>query len=1549
MLNMSNQFYRYLSNCLFNYFDENPLKKGDRFYIQFDEPNQVTDFRDSIEEYAEKKSSHIPFVFKPERGDEFSTFSVKLKDIQSNDIYFVIVGNPDINEDYYVTLRNRAGSQSDNWENTALLIIYNEAKDSIFEGMGNLASKNMPLNINSISKNLKNDLKIDRNLKKADKKIVTFSISKLNEDLSETTIWDYESILSIIESGEITDKNLSDLRLFPDPLLGDYSFTEMDDRLSDNHSLFDKVEMCRKSGNAREELKKYFKDTYVSDLLGDDWYKKEYKKIKNGVVEPEDGGADYLENPDKLTNEGLLYWEKPASNTKAGQRRRHLIIFNDKNFDKISLDFAFTEWTSNDYLKGGSDKYAASSGKKLKVEFEVSKDKPTYRFINYYHNNHNDSHYYFYILVVNSKPDVFDSIKSNYTLSNGKIVVINDEDKIKLGCGLKEKPPIEIETENQEIILKENEIISISDDSPAWEHGDLTFELKYNNNFIPFLIKSKTKKPHPVKSYEIWNLKRQYKENFLYIDEKAIQGINKVYLEEKFKEFLDMEKQIVDENVFYGIKDINGKIQKQDVGFSDELSGAYSAILEYFKTFGDTPENNRPSLFYLNEDLKELCEDFIYVFNKEISEIENSSILADIEYKKNLAKLGRIDGDNRIMYSSLSPINIAYQLEIANQCDGQGFEKRSVSERLVPNNLIPYIFSDNDELYRPIYQNNAHEWLIFEKSEEVSIGTTNAFISKVVSEKLKQFVEHFEYLFNVNHNSPIKINIINITDDLEIVKGVSKFIRSRLSDKTNNVIPVVINIYNSIGVSSFDEFLNCNSITEAKDKYELDVSSNLLDKLDILRDVQNNISYYIHDITDGVYEYAHISFYKVTSGASVAYSDMDKMISGLSLNGLISSVASTTTPSGYRTGFGTKNISNKNNILVKSSININEILQNSKKRGINDYAKNKAIITNVTLNDEHIEELYKKSRWVTFIEPTFGIEYFDDSSNLIIIHYSDQYTSSNNYDTITVTNKDAQYKEAILRFLKEKDISILKEDLQSIIKLFNSINGEWLLNIVTKKGQYTREKLSIISAIKYALAILNHRDIIWIPLSLEEILRITTNLKLDKSQGVISSFTKQGRYNDDLLFIGLNISDEHNLRVYFHPIEVKVGKNNSGVINIGEYQLKKTYELLFNLLNQNSNKFINKFFRNFFIQQFYSNQHKLTVNEVWNEKEFNRLEKYKYKLLNDEFTVSYDLENVISKGTLMSFKEECSFERIIPGENNQIVELRENRVYNTLSKSVNEIYGEIKEGYIDIFKSSLLSEVDLNSLEYISPKTIEKFIERENTKSDKLDLRYILEKDDVYQIYKDVNGESKCFGTFDSLQQAIEVRDDLISNDWKIDDDKDSQIPGRKGKYGKFISFSNGFYSVVKVVNNRRKSFGLFKKQEDAIKLRDLLIDNEWDFTKIPPEFLTDNFKFRFSNIREERGRFIISKIIGGELKYFGTFNNKEEAIAHRNNLILNDWKIPDDIIEEEKVDEFVYYDDGVYIVRNEIDGELKIFGVFNNMSEAIEFRNRCVRLNWTL
>ena len=1297
MLNMSDQFYNYLSGKLFDYFSNDNLTKGERYYIQFDEESQIDDFYDSIKEYGIENNIYKEFSYKHEKGDEFLSFA-----IECNGVDVVIAKSTAISENYLVTLRNEVPKQEGVWENTALFAIFDEAIDSVFEGMGNLADSGKPLNINYISKNLENEIKDPKKLGKANSEIIKFAIKNLKEDLFQTTIWDYKNILSIIKSGEVTHHDLFELKLFPDENLKDYNATQMQSRLKKNHDLFDEIETFKRYGDEKEELKKRFTDRGVSILSNDEWYLTEYKTVEDLKKPPVPQSLNYEEDFNKETLEKLSYWEKPLSSSTPGRRKRQIIVFNTKNANSVSFTFKFDQRTSSKFLSRDSKRITTTSGNKLKVKFDISPNEPTFKQISYKHNDENNSHFIFNILVLNATPDVFDSIKSRYSIAYNKklLVITNDEesDDVIFGIGNNQSER-EIEEKNEKIYLYDEDSILISEASPAWEEGSLTFDLIYKDNKIPIEINEKSKKPVPVKSSVIWNLKRQNMENFSFNGGKAIQGVNRVYLEDAFKEYLNLERQIIENNIFYGIKEIDGTIQKHDVKYSDELTNAYNAIFDYYKTFDDTPEDNLPSLVYLNEELKELYETFLEIFNREISEINENDVLADFEYKKDLVKLGRIDDDKRIMYSSLSPINIAYQLEIIDQCKNDELSN-NLAERLVPNNLIPYIYSDLDELYRPIYQEIAHEWIIYEKSEEVSIGTTNAFISNVVSEKLDQFVKHFGYLFEINNYSPIKINLINLNDDIEVVKGVFKFIRNRLPDKfkTKNIIPVEINIYNDSDKSSFETLYNCDSKDELDEKFGIKIKSDLLDEIDILHLVQENISYYHHSLRDEI-DYAHISFYKVNSGVESVFENMDKMETGLSLNGLISTVASTTKHSDYRTGFGTKNILNKEDLLVKSAININELIENSRMQCKNPYSKNKTIVTSITLDDENIENLYKKSHWVTFIEPTFGIEYFDNTNNVIIVHYSDQYTSSNKYDTITVTDKNIQYKDAISGFLKEKEIEINSDEMNSIIRMFNSINGEWLLKLAPSSGQSDREKLSLISAAKYGLSIFDHKDIIWIPISLEEILRIAKNLKLDKTKGLISQFIKPGSYSDDLLFIGLKINDEDNLELIYHPVEVKIGNNDSSVIKKGKSQIDNTYKLLYELLNGNSSKFINKFFRNFFAQLFLSTQQKFVVNEIWDEKDFARIEKYKSKLLNDEYTVIYDLEEYIGKGSLFSFKSSCDLQKIKIEENKQIIELPEEFAYNTLGKSVNVIWDEIQSGKTDIPVEILLSQVDLEKIE----------------------------------------------------------------------------------------------------------------------------------------------------------------------------------------------------------------------------------------------------------
>ena len=89
--------------------------------------------------------------------------------------------------------------------------------------------------------------------------------------------------------------------------------------------------------------------------------------------------------------------------------------------------------------------------------------------------------------------------------------------------------------------------------------------------------------------------------------------------------------------------------------------------------------------------------------------------------------------------------------------------------------------------------------------------------------------------------------------------------------------------------------------------------------------------------------------------------------------------------------------------------------------------------------------------------------FFKKSSDLILIHYSDQYTSSANYDAITVTSQKELYGNVV--------------GGNNIIREFNAFNGAWLIQMIAEKDpRQRREKRGIIAAYKYMTALVdNHR------------------------------------------------------------------------------------------------------------------------------------------------------------------------------------------------------------------------------------------------------------------------------------------------------------------------------------------------------------------------------------------------------------------------------------------------------------------------------------------
>lgn len=106
----------------------------------------------------------------------------------------------------------------------------------------------------------------------------------------------------------------------------------------------------------------------------------------------------------------------------------------------------------------------------------------------------------------------------------------------------------------------------------------------------------------------------------------------------------------------------------------------------------------------------------------------------------------------------------------------------------------------------------------------------------------------------------------------------------------------------------------------------------------------------------------------------------------------------------------------------------------------------------------------------------------------------------------------------------------------------------------------------------------------------------------------------------------------------------------------------------------------------------------------------------------------------------------------------------------------------------------------------------------------KYDMRHIYKKNGFYYIMKSINGEYKYFKGSTSLKEVVEYRDKLIKNNW-VDN---GQLKIEELDNTRYIYSVGKSFQLKKCINGKTKHFGTFKTLEEAIKARDELIKNNW-------------------------------------------------------------------------------------------------------------------------
>jgi len=1320
---MSKEFYNYLAKKVVEYFRSVGVKNGDRFDIQFEREDEVRALYDQIKIVEETSVFNYKAAVD---AQEYKTISFKVLNID-----IIVAATIDgIQPDYLTKLRNEVGGNvNDKFKNTAIIFIHNSALDSIITGATSFRKEGMPFHIISITDDIKKDSEKSQ-LTSGQKTIIKLELEKNNSSNDEvTSLLQFEELLTVINKGVIEKDDYKSFGLFFDNQLENFSGAEVETRIKENTEVFSKVDFIHKfQADVPTALEKFLDEKGV-DLVSDfkTWEELDFSTIKTSIENKKKTKKVTFEGYDLFNIEQEDFWDKPNQETAAGKRKRRIIIFNPNNETKLQFSIKFDEriYQKEIFVDKNQDAIVKASGKKIMVEIEHEIGKVSFNTIKLKANEN----YEFKIVIIDLINSIFIDTEIQTAFNIGKV----DKDNVII---LNTKSDVltlnkaEVPVESYEIKEYKEDIYIESIDSKVLIYNKIDVDenmdyVRVNLNIqgicLPLAIKDEGHATVPISGYNVWVQKREEGRNFKYIDNKLVQGSRTYYPKEDFKANLKREEQIINSNLLFFIEK-NDELYGENLEVPESLKETYASLTNYYRV-----NQLLPSLVYYNEELNQLALEYVKEYLNCMDNLEEGGDVRNIH--RHLVKVGTIkveDGEDKILLTPLHPINVMYQMELQKQIGSERLHE-SLTKKLESLYLLPYI-AEYKTLYKPIEQSHSIEWKYYIKNNNLKYKSSRKFVEKLVKEKIEEFVQHFSYLFEFSSKAPIKINLINTGDSKEVLQGIIAYYISELKNniRINDLKEICLNIYSEEDTNVFEELSFFENVDEVENNLKLNleplgIGKDYL-KEDVLSICREKIKFYRKDINNERYEYCHITFYEMDQNIDEKDSKINAMTTGVALNGIISGVPSKFINDTYRTGFGNRYMDNsEENFLLRVSKSLNSLYRTVQNEV--SYTKLECRTTVISERDnDKLDKIYNSSNWVTFIEPKVDLKFFKNNSidnDLLIIHYSDQYTSSSGYDAITVTRKSEQYELIIKEFMKDKHVNITEHSVVDVINCFNAVNGDWLLRLISSNGQFPREKISIISAIKLSMAYFYHQDIIWVPISLEEVLRVSKGAGLSGSGGLFSvkNLRGEGQYSDDLLLIGIEVCNE-NIKVHYYPIEVKIGDNTSTVINKAKKQAYKTRNYLEKHLieingEEETRKFGKKMYRNFMMQLAIISAEKMKLYNIWSEQNWDLIidSDVRRKLVNDDYEIVNDLDKLIGRGAVLSFKKGITFndeakeielskeelgteydaEEFAKGNNFLEIIFGETQGYNNIVKPMEIIKKEFMNGESDFEKEKLLA------------------------------------------------------------------------------------------------------------------------------------------------------------------------------------------------------------------------------------------------------------------
>ena len=1267
MLNESNNLLclqKYIIKTLVEFFSNKVEVVTSRYVLYFDSKENIINFdiqlRKYIEDLAELNllkakigdlnidAEIMPnyIFYNDENNVEYEATQLKI----SNGLYErILVFIPDYDKDgvqlgdaFKNSIRNKF---VDEREDKILFYLSVQNIASVSKTTENFQRQGMPLSVKRVYDYLYSQVNLVKGTNQ--QKILCYSLDKIksNKPPNDNSLLEFAPIIRIIESQQLIQDDFHDLHMFPMSLT---DLGKKDCNLAENYRLYRRISLALEDQELDSEMSsfepsiiKQIQKSYNADE--NDWDKKftfeeieKYKKINTKkfkleqpivVLDSDDNelSKDYYLNYVKSNVSSFIIFTKDISDEK---RFKIQIRFTQKANIDGTPDFVVesinTRGNSYNILLNKTDEFYNG-----KVKFIGSKKSEFTVYVSVM----NVSAAFLADSCVGMREEksgyVYHFVSQDYTLTLGK-----GEKITNLTIEMQNSAAISwpVNTNNQTKIKFEH-----SEDEVV---RDFTFKMDLDDQSTQIIAKVKftEDKLRVLELYELFN--RCFVEHNIFelYDEKIVNrnkkserygtsGFDVSGNKYKLNDLFVLEKEILNSKAI--ICKTNGlrNMKKIDLLLPQDIQAVIGKICDYYIKLGTIP-----SLCCINEELLRLYKEYLdivltYIGPESPYFVDKQSISMDI---LNIFKIGMVyDADRLIWLSPLSPLSVAYQIELAKE----NLQLVEMDDYLFASlgygNSLPFIEDQNGIVFQSIKGAYPLQWACYCDAAQSIKGEESIYANKI-----QDYYSKFEYLFKNSANNRIIINVINIQHTFEMIKALLKLYKSN-----SEMVSVSIEInyyYTGSGKNDFEYMCDGTYIEKVATSYYGPKNVNLIEGF---CDWYLESVFYYAMPDDGKYKYAHISFCAMQGDSNKSlHNTISSAESGIMLEGLISDVPSyLDVESGiYKYGYGSQ--------YTEDILSTSKYLQLA--NALNELAKCKegsTAIRNLSIaqgvqntKSRKLESIYKASNWVVFVEPKIDLDFFikqegNHEDELIIIHYPDKNISSTGYTSITVTQKSTLYFD-VIRDILHRELPLYSDDMdiKRVICDFNAYSGEWLMQFINPKQ--LEEKISLVAAINFCRAYFEktYMDYIWVPIALDEILRVTgsiggtlTNVLFSKkiliNRGIIDN---QNATSDDLMMAGIKIADD-GVHITYVPIEVKHGKCGHDIRVHAHQQVINTADLIAkSFLDNNSNtrqSIDKKIYRNHMIQHVISNIEKMIAYKIADENEYKKLidSKIRIALMND--------------------------------------------------------------------------------------------------------------------------------------------------------------------------------------------------------------------------------------------------------------------------------------------------------------------------------------------